>query len=321
MEKKKFFLDLLIIIAGFIIFITWYHNKFETVTTSALDTYKIYLITMDKKEQFAFDINMGAQDMSELLGVTYLWDAPKERDAEEQIRLFNRAVDAGADAIMLVAIDPVKISGAVKDAKAKGVKIVYVDIPAEEAPVVTLATDNYNAGRLAGETMISELEALGIQSGSIGIIGVFPQTTSTVNREMGFRDVFEQDNRYKLLDILYGEASPVISQQEAEKLIRENADLVGLFGSNEGSTIGIGNAIKASEKEIIGIGFDFTETIQELLQNEELKAVLVQNPYTMGYLGMGEAFAAVKGFDTGPPFINTGVSLIPWYDPRIPLRR
>lgn len=322
MGKKKNLFDITIIIVGLIIFFIWYHREFQTVATTALDTYNIYLITMDKKEEFAYDLNRGAEDMAELLGVNYIWDAPEVRGLDEQIKVINRAVAAGADAILLVAaIDPVGISGAVKDAKDKGVKIVYVDAPAEEEAVTTLATDNYTAGRIAGELMISELEALGIQSGSIGMIGVTPQTLTTINRERGFSDVIVGDKRYKLLDTLYAKADPVISQSAAEQLIRENTDLVGLFGTNEGSTIGVGNAIKASGKNIVGIGFDFTETIQQLLDSEDLKAVLVQNPYTMGYLGMAEAFAAVKGYETGPSYINTGVSVIPWYDPRLPIRR
>lgn len=321
MGKKKILFDITIIIAGLIIFFIWHHMKFESVSTSVLDTNKVYLITMDKKSQYWYLMNNGADDMSELLRITYIWDAPEERDVDEQIKIFNRAVENGADAILLAASDPVKISDAVEDAKTKGVKIIYVDAPAVAEPVVTLATDNYNAGRIAGESMISELQALGMNSGLIGILGVTPENKTTMDREKGFREVINKNNRFKLLDTFYVDGDTQKSQQVAEELISTYTDMVGLFGTNEDTTIGVGNAIQASGKDIVGIGFDFTETIQRLLDSEDLKAVLVQNPYTMGYLGMAEAFAAIKGFDTGPSFINTGVSIIPWYDPRLPIRR
>lgn len=319
MSKKKYFLDLSIIFAGLILFFTWYHMKFDTVATTALNTYKVYLITMDKKEQFAFDISKGAADMSELLGITYVWVGPEDRSAQEQANLISSAVSSGANAIMLVAIDPVEVAGAVKAAKDKGVKIVYVDAPSTEEAVTTLATDNYAAGKLAGETMLEELKAFGIQSGSIGIVGVTPLTITTTDREQGFRDVIEKDNRFKIIGTVYGESYPDNSQQVTENLIRQNDDLVGLFGTNEGSTIGVGNGIKNSGKKIIGIGFDYTEEIHRLLEEEILRAVFVQNPYTMGYLGMAEAYAALKGFDTGPSFFNTGVTQVSWFDPRLPI--
>ena len=93
-------------------------------------------------------------------------------------------------------------------------------------------------------------------------------------------------------------------------MITEYNDLVGLFGTNEGSSIGVGNAIKEVNKKLVGIGFDKSEEILELLKNNGLNAVLVQNPYTMGYLGVAEAVAALKGYDTGPDSINTGVSIL-----------
>ncbi|MDD3174737.1 MAG: hypothetical protein PHF63_13965 [Herbinix sp.] len=41
-----------------------------------------------------------------------------------------------------------------------------------------------------------------------------------------------------------------------------------------------------------------------------MKVIIAQNPYTMGYLGMAQAFAAVKGYNTGPKYLDTGVSVL-----------
>ena len=47
----------------------------------------------------------------------------------------------------------------------------------------------------------------------------------------------------------------------------------------------------------------------KLLNDGSLKVIINQNPYTMGYLGMAEAIAAILGKNTGPEFINTGVTV------------
>ncbi|WP_310580507.1 substrate-binding domain-containing protein [Lacrimispora sp.] len=279
------------------------------------ENYKIYLITMDKSDQFWKVMDNGAREMASMLGVTYEWDAPLTRDVNKQIQIFNNAVVAGADAIMLAASDPLKISRAVEEAKAKGVKIIYVDAPAYEEAVITLATDNYTAGKIAGENMFYELEEIGVTYGSIGIIGVTPENRTTVNREMGFRDYFKLFVRYQILETIYTNGDPELAKQATEKYIKDNTNLVGVFSTNEGSTLGMGYALRENDKNIIGIGFDITEIIQEMIRDNTIKATLVQNPFTMGYLGMAQTVAALRGFDTGPQFINTGVTVVNIYTP------
>lgn len=276
-----------------------------------------YLITLDKREEFSYRLNEGASDMAALTGINYVWDAPAERVIEEQISVINNAVQKGADLIMLQALDPVRISGAVEEAKARGVKIIYVDSPAVEEAIVTLATDNYNAGQIAGELMINQLESQGIFTGSIGIIEGIPETVTRTNRKLGFRNVLEQDGRYKLLDTRYAQGNPTDIQNAVTAIINENPDLVGLFATYEVATTGMGYALMDNNRPIIGIGFDITDIIRDMLNNDVLNATLAQNPYTMGYLGMAEAIAALTGNETGPNYINTGVSIVTKYMRRI----
>jgi ribose transport system substrate-binding protein len=314
MNMKRIIIDLLVILMGFVLFFIWYNkkeNEADSVPTTLNRYLKVYLITMDKMDQFWYSVNQGAEDMAELLGITYQWEAPETKeDIDEQIQILNEAVDDGADVILLAATDPIRISSAIEDAKARGVRIIYVDSPANEEAIITLATDNIDAGTTAGETMISELEAVGTRSGSIGIIGVNRVTISTLNRETGFREAIEADGKFTVLDTEDANGDPVASQEAAEALIANNPDLVGLFGTNEGSTVGVGNAIKNINPNIVGIGFDKSDAILNLVRDESLNAVIAQNPYTMGFLGMAEAAAALKGYDTGPTYINTGVSVL-----------
>jgi len=37
---------------------------------------------------------------------------------------------------------------------------------------------------------------------------------------------------------------------------------------------------------------------------------MVQNPYTMGYLGMAQAYAVINGWSTGPATLDTGVAVL-----------
>jgi ribose transport system substrate-binding protein len=246
--------------------------------------------------------------MASLVGVTYIWDAPVERSLDKQIEIINNAANNGADAMLIAALDAIKVSTAIENAKSLGVKIIYVDTPSAEEGIIILATDNYSAGVTAGENMIIELAAVGYRKGSIGIVSDSVLSTNTKERDDGFRSVLATKNNFKLLDTQYG-ADRASAEVIADSYIANNPDLVGIFATNEDTTIGVGNAISKGNNKVVGIGFDFPPETQKMIENGSLKAVMVQNPYTMGYLGMAETIAALQGFETGPPFINTGVSV------------
>ncbi len=313
MNRIKPAFIVLVILLGVSIFIAIFRNNSGRITSlsaSQAQPHKVYLITMDKIDRHWYILDQGAADMAALLGIEYIWEAPETRDNTKQIELIYKAVEDGADLILLAANDPLKLSYAIEDAKAKSVRFIYVDSPAYEEVITTLATNNYNAGITAGETMLAELDSAGISSGSIGIIGVSTVTNSTMNREIGFREAIGKDGRFLVLNTVYLNGDPLASEQAAAAMIAENSELVGLFGTNEGSTIGVGNAIGAVKPEIIGIGFDRSDEILAMIRDGRLKTVLTQNPYTMGYLGMAQAYAALEGKDTGPAEINTGISLL-----------
>ncbi len=270
----------------------------------------VYLITMDKMDQHWVAVDKGARDMAEAVGLNYKWDAPDVKDNAKQIEAVNNAVADNADLILLAANDPTAISDAVKNAKAQGVKIIYVDSPANEKAIATLSTNNYAAGELAGRVLLEELDKIGKTSGSIGIIGVNTATNSTMARENGFRKTIMDDGRFTLLTSEYKDGDAAASQEAAVGFVNAHQDLVALYGTNEGSTVGVGNAIKAANPEIIGVGFDKSNAIMGLLDEGSLKAVMAQNPYTMGYLGVAQAFAALTGKETGPQVMDTGVSVL-----------
>lgn len=272
---------------------------------------KLYLITMDRMDQHWVAVDKGASDFAKAVGMEYKWDAPDVKDNAKQIEALNNAVADKADVILLAANDPVAISMTVKAAKDAGVKVIYVDSPANETAVATLSTNNFNAGVLAAETMLKELEANGITEGVIGIVSVNTATNSTMQREGGFRQVIAANGKFKLLETEYKNGDASASQEAAVNFINGNDNLVGLFGANEGSTVGVGNAIKASGVDkIVGVGFDKSDAIMGLLKDGSLVAAMAQNPYTMGYLGAAQALAAINGWSTGPAVIDTGVAVL-----------
>ena len=280
----------------------------EAAAPSSGGDTKIALITMDSIDQHWVTLNEGAQKAAEELGVTVDFMAPSTKDDAQQIECVNNAVAGGYKAIIVAANGPDAISSALKEASSAGVKIVYVDSPANVDAEATYSTDNKAAGTTAGQEMIKALEAAGVTSGDIGIVNVNAATDSCVMREEGFRAAFEGSS-FTILETQYGEGDAAKSQSIAENYITQG--VVGIFGCNEGSTTGTGNAIKAAGNAgIVGVGFDKSDAIQNLIKDGHLLCTMAQNPDVMGYEGVKAAVAAINGESLGGKVEDTGVSVI-----------
>ncbi len=276
--------------------------------TTASQEWKISLITMDSIDQHWVTLNEGAQKAAEELGVEVTFMSPNTKDDAQQIECVNNAVAGGCDAIMVAANGPDAISSALQEAVSAGVKVVYVDSPANVDAEATFSTDNKAAGKAAGEEMLKKLEADGVTSGDIGIINVNAATDSCVMREEGFRSAFEGSS-FNILETQYGEGDAAKSQSIAENYITQG--VVGIFGCNEGSTTGAGNAIKASgNASIIGVGFDKSDAILNLIDDGYLLCTMAQNPDVMGYEGVKACVSALEGNSLGGVVTDTGVSVI-----------
>lgn len=269
---------------------------------------KIALITMDSIDQHWVTLNEGAQEEAKKEEVTVDYMAPNTKDDAQQIECVNNAIAGGYQAIIVAANGPDAISGSLKEAEAAGIKIVYVDSPANVEAEATFSTDNKDGGEKAGEELKKALEDKGVTSGSIGIINTNAASQSTLDREAGFRSVFE-DTDFEVLETQYSEGDAAKSQSIAENYITQG--VVGIFGTNEGCTVGTGNAIKASGSDsVLGVGFDKSDTILNLVKDGYLVCTMAQNPDVMGAEGVKAAVKAINGEDLGGEVTDTGVSVI-----------
>ncbi|GKH48829.1 MULTISPECIES: substrate-binding domain-containing protein [Anaerotruncus] len=270
--------------------------------------YKVTLITMDQMDQHWVNVDKGCKEaVAELGNVDYNWLAPDVKDDAKQIECINNAVAGGAQAILLAANGPDAVTASLKEAEAAGVKIVYVDSAADYPGVATLATDNKAAGTTAGNEMIKALEAAGITEGKIGIVNVNAATASTVAREEGFRAAFE-GTKFEILETQYGDGDAAKSKDIAANYITQGC--VGIFGANEGSTVGTGNAIQEAGGTVIGVGFDKSDTILGLIKNGFLLCTMAQNPDVMGREGVKVAVKALSGETIDQTNVDTGVSVL-----------
>ena len=278
----------------------------ETVTADK--PYKIALITMDSVDQHWASLKEGAEAEANADGVSVDFMSPDVKDDAKQIECINNAVAGGYDALIVAANSQDAVSGALNEAVQSGMKLIYVDSPANVEAEATFSTDNKAAGYTAGEQMLKALEEKGITEGSIGIVNINTSTNSTLMREEGFREALDGKG-FDILETQYCEGDAAKAQTIAENYLTEG--VVGIFGANEGAATGTGNAIKASgNDQVVGVGFDKSDTLRGLIADGYLYCTMAQNPDVMGKLGVQAAIRVLNGEDLGGAVTDTGVSVL-----------
>lgn len=269
---------------------------------------KIFLITKDKVSPYWDALDEGCRQAAEELGmVEYEWRAPAERDAAEQSICIDTAVADGADALLVAAVSKNDINASLEKADKAGVKIVYVDDAATFDCVATLMTDNKIAGETAGETMLRAFRERNITSGTIGVVAEIPDAFNTTLREEGFRKAFA-DSDFTVAPTIYtGSNFQVAKRNIAERGI----DYVGFYGTNQSSTLLIGDQVKNFADKKVVVGFDIMEGILKMVEDGTVYATMKQNTSRMGYEGMNVAVSALTGrYNKKNVNIDTGVTVV-----------
>lgn len=285
-------------------------------TAAMAEEYTVYLITMDLEDMHWVSVDEGAQAAvaeAKEAGVElrYVWNGPTTgKNDAAQIEVINNAYADNANVILLASNGPDTQVATIEEYNNDGVKFIYVDSPANtDVALQTLATDNTAAGKLAGETLIAALTEAGVTEGKVGIVNVNPATVSTQYRENGFRAAFE-GTKFEILETVYGEGDAAKSQELATNFISQ--EVVALFGTNEGGTVGVGNAIAAEGDDcaVLGVGFDKSDAILNLVAAGDLVATTAQNPYNMGYYGIKTAVEYLTNGTTEFENMDTGVTML-----------
>ena len=279
----------------------------DTASADASDI-SVILVTMDGLDNHWVNVDAGASAAAEELGINYQWMQPDKKDVQLQIEVLNNAIAANPDVLIVAAVDPDAIVSTLQSALDAGIKLIYVDSPANLDASASFTTDNYAAGQEAGRQEIAQLEAKGITSGDIGIVSFSNATQTAVDRTQGFISAFDGTD-YNILEVQYGNSEVAASQAAAENFISQG--VVGLYGDNEPGAVGVGNAVAANEGwDGVAVGFDATSTALDLVDSGALYCVMAQNPQGMGDGAVRAAYTLATGGTLEETDVDTGATVV-----------
>lgn len=258
---------------------------------------KIYIPVISKgfQHQFWQAVKLGAENAARDYNIEITFEGPEsEAMVDKQIEMLETALSKNPSAICLAALDSQAVIPLLEQAKEKNIPIIGFDSGVDsEIPVATAATNNLAAAALAADKMASFIE----EKGKIALV-VHDQTSRTgIDRRDGFKNRIEEAYpNIEIVDVQYGDGDQLKSTDIAKSIIQAHPDIKGLFGANEGSAIGVLNAVKEiGRDDIIVIGYDSGKQQQDAIRAGEQTGAVTQDPIGIGYKAVEAAYKAIKG--------------------------
>lgn len=308
-KMKRIMLVSILFILLFIIFMLGVSCSSESNVSSKP---KIMVLSKSSSSNFWQTVFAGAKAAANEYNVDLLLFAPEtEQDYKFQNKVMEKAIEEKVNAIVFSACNfnhSVKIAERVIDS---GIPIIIIDsqINTEKA-LCTIGTDNIEAGYMAGMTLMEYMEG----KAKVGVINFEKGSANGMQREEGLVKCLNNYNEMEIVDIKYSFSNAESPKNNTITMIKEYPEINAIVTFNEWTTIGVANAIKelGLKDSITVIGFDNNVESIKMLEDGVIDALLVQNPFAMGYLGVQYAIQSIekkdnmKDINTGTVVINRG---------------
>jgi ribose transport system substrate-binding protein len=274
----------------------------------------ISIIVKDTTSVYWQTVLAGARKAGQDLGVDVTeLGAQSESDVAGQIGILAKAVASNPAAIVIAPAQFAALGKRIDEA-AKKVKIIGIDSPADTKALTSfVATDEMQAGRIAADALANAItKTYADTEGDVAIITASPGSASPDQSAKGFKE--QVANKYRALNVLpekVADAQAATGLSIMKDLVDADRDLRGVFVSNvimaEGASQVVYN--KSSGDRINYVVFGSDDKLVKSLQDGTIAALVVQDPFRMGYDGVKTALAASKG-EKVPTTLDTGANII-----------
>ncbi|WP_243420584.1 ABC transporter substrate-binding protein [Micromonospora globispora] len=262
------------------------------------------------QHQFWQAVKKGAEEEAAKQGARITFEGPAtEADVEAQVTMLTNALAKKPAAIGFAALDSKAAAPLLQQAKSAKIPVIAFDSGVDsDIPVTTASTDNKAAAAEAAKHMSDLLGG----KGKVALV-VHDQTSrSGIDRRDGFLEWMKANAPgITVLPPQYGGGDQAKSADITKSIIAANPDIAGIYGSNEGSAIGVIKGVEESGKKGIKIvGFDSGKAQIDAIKNGTMAGAITQNPIGIGQQLVIAAMKAIKG-ENQPKVIDTGFY---WYD-------
>lgn len=258
-------------------------------TAGGGDSYKIGFVISTQTNPFFVTLKEGAESKAKELGVELIV-LDSQDDPTKEMSNIEDLITKKVDLILVNPTDSDAVVNGVMAANEAKIPVITVDRASNGGEVATfIASDNVAGGRMAGEFIIEKLGGKGNVVELEGIAG----TSAARERGEGFNDA------------IGGADLEVVAKQTAEfdrskglsvmeNILQSQPDIQAVFAHNDEMALGALEAIKASNRDILVVGFDATDDAVKAVNDGDMAATVAQQPELIGEIGIESAVKVLK---------------------------
>lgn len=272
---------------------------------SAADKMYIPLVSKGFQHQFWQAVKAGADKAAGEFGVEITFEGPdNETMVDRQIDMLAAVLAKKPTAIGFAALDSQAAIPLLRQAKEAGIPVIAFDSGVDsDIPLATASTDNVAAAALAADKMA---ELIG-GKGKVAVVAHDQTSRTGIDRRDGFLNQIKAKHPgVEVVTVQYGGGDHLKSTELTKAILTANPDLKGIFGTNEGSAIGVANGVQEmGTKGLTIIGYDSGKAQKDAIRSGLMAGAITQNPVGIGYETVKAAIEASKGKEV-PAAIDTG---------------
>ena len=251
----------------------------------------------------------GAREAGKDYGYEIIWDGPdREINSARQIEIVDNAIARPVEGVVIAPVDRTALVPSVDKLADLQIPCVIIDSGLDTVHFLSFAsTDNYQGGVLAAEQLGQALRG----KGNVLVVRHIAGSHATIKRIAGFTDTLAKEfPDIKIVDSESGQDTADIAKKVTEDMLQNHPDVQGLFACNVDVSVGALEALQEKKRaDVKMVAFDPDKSLIEGLRSGQVVAIIVQDPYRMGYEGVKTLALRYKG-QTSPRLIDTGVAIV-----------
>jgi ribose transport system substrate-binding protein len=249
-------------------------------------------------------VHAGAEAAAKALHVNIIWKGTEtETDVSGQVNILQDFITRKVSAIAFAASDAHGLVGTATSAKAAGIPVVNIDSGLSPQTPPLVATNNVAAAAKAADILAQQIGG----KGDVALLPFVPSAETSIQRQQGFEQELKKYPNIHLVAVQYDQSDISTALSEMENILTAHPTLAGVFAANEPGVIGVVHALL--ERNLVGkvkvIGFDNAPDEVSALSAGQVSALIVQNPFKIGYLGVQEAYDLLQHKPV-PHSVDTG---------------
>jgi ribose transport system substrate-binding protein len=258
------------------------------------------------------DVHKGAQcQASKLSNVKVEWNGvTAETDVSGQVSLLQSYLTRHVDGLVYAATDAKALYQVTQQAQQDKIPVFNIDSGTSPQPssVPLYATDNQASAVKAADLMAQALH----DQGKVAMIEFQPGSMTNDQRVSGFKQGLQKHPGIQLVTTQSSNSDSTQALAVTENILTAHPDLNGIFAANEPSVIGAAQAVarRGLSGKVQIIGWDAAPDEVKAVQSGEISALVVQNPFRMGYDSVTAIVKLIRSKvqphsqDTGVTFVN-----------------